>query len=518
MAGKLPLYGVHAVVENYRGFIRDMDGMKGHIRAAKKDLKQMAAASIKGQGEAAVVAGRLAKKYGDMAVAAREASLQAMAQGKMAKAGRLAEQAQQAGALAARYTDIAKAGDGTVSVMDRMRSASEFLQKNWFALTAAAGSVVAVVKGVEKAFEFGREGAAIAQTRESFDMLLQKFNIAPSMLDEMSSAVNHTVAETDLMTSSLTLAAGANDEVAEALLRALPDLALYSKAASKLNPALGDTTFMLDSIARGIKRNSPLLIDNTGLKVTAGEANKVYAEQLGLEATKLTDVQQQLALLNLVQIKGQRLVEQAGGSVESLTDDYDKLGVQTQRATERIKQQIDKAVRPLANELAKLLTTINDVSDGMETGFGRGAARTSEEWQELIEVVQHGESGLKSYSSSMVGLAAMVDNAVVDMGTSFNTGLTPALTDVESALDAVKIKSDVAWGSVNVGVRSNIASLKEEIAFIQAGGGEIIAAYEAVKKGMQEGVIAPEDASAMLEDLELAALAVDEEVGKIWQN
>jgi len=102
------------------------------------------------------------------------------------------------------------------------------------------------------------------------------------------------------MSSVLTLSAGVSKEVATEFGKAAPKMAEIAKAAQKVNPALGDTAFLLDSLALGIKRGSKLILDNLGLNVSLGVAHEKFAKKVGKSTDELSSQEQVLAVLNEV--------------------------------------------------------------------------------------------------------------------------------------------------------------------------------------------------------------------------
>ncbi|MBW2674606.1 MAG: hypothetical protein JRD89_14545 [Deltaproteobacteria bacterium] len=192
-------------------------------------------------------------------------------------------------------------------------------------MTAAKvlAGVALVGVGLKKAFDLGREGAAVVQTAESFEYLMVKVGAMPGLLNELRDASHGTVSDMQLMSSTSTLLAGTSGTLAKSLADNTPRLMEIAKAANKLNPALGTTTFMYESLAKGIKRSSPLILDNLGVVVKVGEANQKYADILGKSVTAMTAAEKQQALLNAVLEAGGTLIDQVGGNTEAATDKYD---------------------------------------------------------------------------------------------------------------------------------------------------------------------------------------------------
>jgi hypothetical protein len=227
------------------------------------------------------------------------------------------------------------------------------------AVGGAIAGTAALVKGL---YELGGRGAAVQQTTESYDGLLRKLDVAPDLIEKQRAAVRGTVDDMTLMAATQTLLAGTTDEVGKELAEATPKLLEIAKAANKLNPTLGDTAFLYESIATGIKRGSPLILDNLGLTIKLGEANERYAKSLGITVEELSSEQKTLALLNEVtEESGRLLLEQAGG-VDSVTDAYaanqvmlknlsDELAMKAAPAIGRVIERVNELLPPLLDWL-----------------------------------------------------------------------------------------------------------------------------------------------------------------------
>ena len=229
------------------------------------------------------------------------------------------------------------------------KSTDDF-EKTWKSMkTALVGSVAtiaAVGAAMKEVYDIGREGAVFEQTEASFNRLEESLGPNIDLLEELHKKSNNTVDDLTLMSSTLTLVAGTSGEFQESLLLATPELLEVAKAANKLNPTLGDTAFLYESIATGVKRGSPLILDNLGLMVKVGDANEAYAEQLGKTVDELTATEKQQALLNDVLRAGDDLIKQAGDDTESMTDGYDRLAVSVKDFTTELKTMTNKGLEP----------------------------------------------------------------------------------------------------------------------------------------------------------------------------
>lgn len=581
--------GTEATVVGLNRYLGDLQKMDKATLRVQQDVQKMAKASLKGQGEAARVAGELAKKYEVVAARARRLSTVTASMGLTTKASGFADQARDAQRLADQYRNIEKEAKGAVKSQRDLGQVSKFVQENWAALTAAAGTLIAGLKGIQQAFEFGREGAEITQTAESFDFLITKIGAVPGLLGELRIAARGTVSDQELMASTATLLAGATDRVARRLANATPELLNIAKAAQKLNPQLGSTTFFYESLARGIKRTSPLILDNLGIIVKVGQANKAWAETLGKSVDELTAEDKALSLLNAVLDTGNVLLEQVGGTTESATDSFDRLDASLTNIANTLKaklapaladaagaadilltggEQIDRALKEqddavsstaesyedyvaemtraagvagkvaitqedLTKEQKKLKAEAAELGDTFE-GQAKQALAVAEanelqanafiilsdaqleEHQRLLGVTEAGREALLASQDFTIAISEQTAATVTAAG--FMDGYIEKVK--ESNVELQKADEPVnalatAYGRVNTNLSGFISSMRTNIAFIAGGGGELQEAANQVLAAWTDGTITKEAADQMLEDIGLAALALEEQVGAI---
>ena len=220
----------------------------------------------------------------------------------------------------------------------------------------AAGIATGAFLAIQKAFEFGRKGALVTQTGESFEFLLEKIGAAPDLLGQLREASKGTITDLDLMSSTATLLAGAGDDLAVSLADATPKLMEIAKAANKLNPNLGTTAFMYQSIATGVKRAQPLILDNLGITIKVGEANEAFAKSIGKTVEELTAEEKAMAILAGTLEAGDNLIAQVGGNTDSATDSFDRATVAITEAGDAIKTKFAPFLARAAEGLSTFLT------------------------------------------------------------------------------------------------------------------------------------------------------------------
>ena len=194
-------------------------------------------------------------------------------------------------------------------------------------LSGAFGKLTGVVTGFIGAYA-GMRGLQMVQglamlgaqaeiTEQSFRRMIASVGINADILDKMKAAAAGTVPEMQLMQALNTSLIGTTQHFGQMMANAYPQLIQIARAASIANPSLGDMNYMIRSLSIGLKRMSPLILDNLGLQLKLGDANKAYAAQLGKTTDALTTEEKQIALLNATMEAGDRLVNQVGVSTDN---------------------------------------------------------------------------------------------------------------------------------------------------------------------------------------------------------
>jgi len=229
----------------------------------------------------------------------------------------------------------------------------------------AGQAIQKTAQAIKEVWDFTKEGAAVIQTTQSFDRL-------GLSIQTLRDASLGTVDDMTLMKASLTLTAGASEELQGRLLGSAGQLMEIAKAANALNPTLGDTAYMYESIATGIKRASPMILDNLGIVVKIDEANRAYAASIGKTVDQLSAEEKQIALLNGTIEAGSRLIEQAGGTTESFADSWARLTVETTNATNALKANAAEIAGPILSNYADFLETTREAGESL-LGLGASA-------------------------------------------------------------------------------------------------------------------------------------------------
>lgn len=259
-------------------------------------------------------------------------------------------------------------------------------------------NVIETLKGI---YEFGKLGATAEQVAISFANMTESVGSNAQLLDKLRIAARGTASDLELMQAAQVVLIGLTPKVGREFANALPHILEIARAANIANPALGTTAFLFESLTIGLKRLSPRLIDNTGLQLKLGQAQKDYAKSIGSTVENLTSEEKQLALLNATLEAGNRLIQQIGGSTESLTDPYTRLTATFKNLANAIAQEANPAITKLVEGLTS----------------AAGALLTIIEWNEKVaEVLKTHRDEMVLSAKSYAEYAAELQRAAKDAG------------------------------------------------------------------------------------------------------
>jgi hypothetical protein len=389
------------------------------------------------------------------------------------------------------------------------------------AIDLATGSMGQVLQTIQEVYQAAKEGAGINQMEESFDRLIDKVGASDDLLKELRAASRGTIDDMRLMSATTTLLAGANGELAIRLADSTPQLLEIAKAANKLNPLLGDTAFLYESIATGVKRASPMILDNLGLTIKIGEANERFAESAGKAVDELTAEEQKLALLEETLRAGNVLIQQAGGNTDSAVDSFARFETATKNASDALKAQFAPAAASAVEGLVTLLT----MHDEMASAFGdhenelRTGTRT---YQEYVDEIMRA-SGFANMHVRIKGDEVQVLQRVAGQLRDV-TDQYPILTESQwasaradehliSLMNQYRISADKAAGA-----SGDLADKMEELAKLSdkaaAAQGDLQKAQESYREGVGNDVVnLLRDAGIEGDAYTKALEAIDEETG-----
>jgi hypothetical protein len=232
-----------------------------------------------------------------------------------------------------------------------------------FGATAGVAGAIGIAKAT---WALGELGAQSITTRNSFETLMRSVGQSPALLDQMKAAAGGTITEMKLMQAANTALAGTSGALASELAGAIPQLIEAGRAAAMLNPSMGDAAFMTQSLITGIKRGSPMLIDNTGITLKLGEATDAYADSVGKSVEELTSQENSIAILRATLAGADTLIRQTGGSMDSMVSDMQRAKTAVEELKTAIGEMMAPSVADIATGGADFATRLADLASSDE--------------------------------------------------------------------------------------------------------------------------------------------------------
>lgn len=222
----------------------------------------------------------------------------------------------------------------------------------------AVGAVAILAVGIGA---LGMRGAEFIGIQTAFNNTLGQFQdhlgTSAEFLDRLRTAAGDTISELELMRITNIALAGATGEAGEAIGEALPNLLEIARVQATATGQSVD--YLFQSLVTGIKRSSPLLIDNTGLVLDITEAQERYAESIGSTISQLTEEQKQIALIQATIAAGAQAIANAGGIQETAASKMARANALIQNSL----NNLSIAVEPI---LGGILDVFNFFASGIE--------------------------------------------------------------------------------------------------------------------------------------------------------
>jgi hypothetical protein len=400
-------------------------------------------------------------------------------------------------------------------------------------IVKGTAAVVGFGFAAKKAFDLAEQAANMRQLAAAGEALGVD-------LESLRKASNNTVSDFGLLAATQTLLIGTSGDLKEAFLDNSDQLLAIAKAANRLNPTLGSTTFLYESLARGIKRSSPLILDNLGLVVKIGDANEKYAKSLGKTVGELTAEEKQMALLNATLKAGNVLIEQSAQVADEGADAFAQITAGVQNYTLALAKGagqeggflsgIDKFVKSLQRE-AEVRNEVNRLlREGLITqqqvdDIQRGIIPMQTDALEiLIKTTLEKERSIKASDDALIAMekefVAMRD------GTDAAGELTDEMNDLAMAEGNVSDKAQGAKQSMleffNAADPSKLSDFQknlENLDFARAGGGKIQQFGEDLEDAIEAGAVGMREITKASEAGFVATQALNAELGNtsVWE-
>jgi phage-related protein/roadblock/LC7 domain-containing protein len=240
---------------------------------------------------------------------------------------------------------------------------------------------------------------------------------AEALMGKMRAASYGAVKDFDLMKQANKAMVGAGEEFGKMFAESLPTLMKVSREAAKAQGL--SVEYMYDSIVTGVKRMSPMILDNLGFQLSLTEANERYAQSIGKSSKELNKQEKQMALLQEVMRAGNQLLDETGGHVDSIQKDVQSW----KTAMANVKDQIGIQLLPV---LQKFMDLIGKPSQGMQDAIIK-ATKAFVDW--LLPAIDKVAMAIQTFMQGPLvglirGLSSIGFGGLADIGEAVSAILT----------------------------------------------------------------------------------------------
>ncbi len=260
-------------------------------------------------------------------------------------ADRFREIAQAADLAGQKITQAGKASPAATSGGGLLGSAGSSLLTGLGLGTGAGAGLAAFTAIKAQLTDIGQAAAALGPVRQGFERLAGGADAANVSLTRMRAATRGMVDDLSLITAS-------NRGDILGLTQMGVDMADLAAVATTLGRAVGsDATKSVDDLTVALARQSPLMLDNLGIKLSLTDANERYAKSIGTTVDKLNDEQKAFAFTT----EGMKAAHAAAATVgKDLTSAEQWTAVRTQ-------------LQGIATDFGDILLQIQPVTDAIGT-------------------------------------------------------------------------------------------------------------------------------------------------------
>jgi hypothetical protein len=290
----------------------------------------------------------------------------------------------------------------------------------------------------------------------AFDKMSERVGLS---LDALRQAAAGTVSDFDLMRSANVALTGAGEMLGQELGQQLPRLLEIARAAARATGQ--DVGFLFESLVSGVKRSSPMLIDNTGLVLKLGEANQALADELGIAVSELSAEEKQIALLRATAQAGQAMIDEFGGGQQTAAEAIGVFRAQIKNATD----QIGLAFLPV---LQAILGPLGEIGGNVGGAVVKWAQRVADaitpvaQWFGILlsegDALNDFLTELpKPFQDLVKWLTFTVEEG--DPLNDFLTNLPEPFQNIVKAVSTVKASFEEAWPAIKETVMSAVAAV-----------------------------------------------------------
>lgn len=211
------------------------------------------------------------------------------------------------------------------------------------------------------------DAGPIANIEKVYHNMTTNFGIdSEKLMKELRAASYGAVDDFELMQKANLSMIGSGKEFGKFFAESLPKLMKISRESAKAQGV--DVEYAFNSITTGIKRMSPMILDNLGFQISLTEATEAYAASVGKTSKELSKEEKQMAVLNLVLAQGDDLINSTGGHMDNVQTTWIAWGTAISNARKRFAIEL----LPIMQKFMDLLgTPSGDALTGKAVQLGK---------------------------------------------------------------------------------------------------------------------------------------------------
>lgn len=329
----------------------------------------------------------------------------------------------------------------------------------------AAGLTIAATAAAAFATAFvalGQRGAGLIGISESFDRLTQSAGIdAVAALQRLRVASGGTVADFELLRLTNLALAGATGQFGKEFGANLPKILEIARVQARATGQSVD--FLFSSLITGIKRGSPLLIDNTGLVLKVGDANEAMAQSLGKSVEALTAEEKQMAILNATLAAGQTAINAFAGIQETSADKLARMNATLTNITDTLAVGVQPAFGMFLDVINRVLSMVGGLVTALNplisSFLEAGAAIITGPLQAILAIFDPIAKLIGFFITLATVILQPVLRAFSTVFGAIGTGVQRVVNFIGDAFAAVGLTFDTLALSVGVSAGALIAAM-----------------------------------------------------------
>lgn len=269
------------------------------------------------------------------------------------------------------------------------------------------------------------DAGPIANIEKVYYNMTKNFGVnSEKLMKDLRAASYGAVDDFELMQKANLSMIGAGKEFGKFFAESLPKLMKISRESAKAQGV--DVEYAFNSVAVGIKRMSPMILDNLGFQISLTEATEAYAASIGKTSKELSKEEKQIAVLNAVLAQGDDLINSTGGHMDNVQTTWIAWGTAISNARKRFAIEL----LPIMQKFMDMLgTPSGDALTGKAVQLGKAITSivlpAIEKLFMIIGALVNGPVALLITGISKIGFTG-IKNLVDELGKVFSgEGMQP---------------------------------------------------------------------------------------------